>query len=93
MLRSGIAWSDFDYLKGVGGLAVPILLIHGDADRLVHVRTSDALAATRPDLVTYLRLEGVGHLRGWNSYQQAYLQALSDFLTGTVGHAAQIKKR
>lgn len=80
-VRSRTRFRDIDYLSDAGALSVPILLFHGDADPIVHVRNSDRLAAARPDLVTYLRLEGVGHLRGWNACREAYERALADFLT------------
>lgn len=84
-LRSGIAWSELDYLGRADELVVPVLLIHGDADRVVHVRTSDRLAAVRPDLVTYVRPGGVGHLRAWNVDHQGYERMLADFVTDTLG--------
>jgi len=83
-LRSGISWSDLDYLRRAEGLTAPILLIHGDADPVVPIRGSDRLAAARPDLVTYLRLEDVGHVRGWNVDQQAYEESLAAFLKNIV---------
>ncbi len=79
-VRYGLAWSDFDYLGRSAELAVPILLIHGDADQTVHVRTSDALAAARSDLVSYIRLSGVGHVRGWNADPAGYERAVAGFL-------------
>jgi hypothetical protein len=50
--RFGIDWKALDYVATADRLHVPILLFHGDADRTVPIRTSDALAAARPDIVT-----------------------------------------
>ena len=61
-------------------LRVPILLIHGDADRTVPVGPSDRLAAARPDLVSYRRLPGVPHAAAWNSDPARYGAWVVEFL-------------
>ncbi len=74
---------DFDalnYLKRADELALPILLFHGDADPTVPVSTSDALSEARPDIVTYVRAAGVGHVRSWNAGPAAYEAKVRDFL-------------
>ena len=53
-------FTDFDYLKSLPGLKPPILLFHGDADKTIPVELSDAVAAARPDIVTYVRVPGAG---------------------------------
>ena len=79
-LRFEFSWEDRNYLRRAAELRVPILLFHGDADRLVHVRTSEALAKARPDLVTYVRVSGATHVRSWNMNPTAYERTLADFL-------------
>ena len=44
------------------------------------VATSEALAAARPDLVTYVRVAGAQHVRGWNLAPQRYEEAVRAFL-------------
>lgn len=61
-------------------LAVPVLLLHGSADRVVPVATSDALATARPDLVTYERFDAAGHVTSWNADPAPYDAALATFL-------------
>jgi len=78
--RTGMALHELNYLARADELFVPILLIHGDADDVVHIRKSDRLAADRPDLVTYRRLDGVGHVRAWNVDPSGFDQAIADFL-------------
>lgn len=72
---------DFGAMKSdPAALDVPTLLIHGDADDIVPVELSDALAAARPDVVTYLRVPGAGHVRAWNVAPDHVELALGTFL-------------
>lgn len=82
--RFGIDWDALDYLESAPRLFVPILLFHGDDDPKVPVSTSDRLAEARPDLVTYHRTAGAGHVRSWNADPQAYQVAVREFL-GSLG--------
>ena len=82
--RFDVDWNALDYSQRTDELAVPILLFHGDDDDTVPVETSDALASSRPDLVTYVRVAGTGHVNSWNADRIAYEQAVDDFLRGLV---------
>ncbi len=81
-LRFDIDWNDLNYLSRADELSASILLFHGDADETVPVGTSDALAEARPDIVTYIRVEGTDHVRSWNTSPAAYESALREFLAG-----------
>ena len=78
--RFDIDWGKLDYLKRVDELHTPILLFHGDDDDTVPVESSDFLAETRPDIVTYVRVPDAGHVRSWNTDRAAYEAAVADFL-------------
>lgn len=82
--RFDVDWGELNYLKRADELAVPILLFHGDDDPTVPVTTSDALAEARPDIVTYVRSEGVGHVRSWNADPSAYEASVRGFLERLV---------
>jgi pimeloyl-ACP methyl ester carboxylesterase len=47
--------------RAMAGVRVPVLLVHGDQDRLVPVGAARQAAAEHPDW-TYLELPGVGHV-------------------------------
>ena len=79
-LRFDINWSNRDYLGQTDELTAPILLFHGDADQRVSIETSDALAEARPDIVTYVRVDGATHVRSWNMDPEAYEDAVRTFL-------------
>jgi len=76
--RVGIDFGDLR--SDPAALDLPTLLIHGDADPIVPVELSDALAAARPDVVTYLRVPGAGHVRAWNTAVDHVELSLGAFL-------------
>jgi len=78
--RFSVNWRALNYLKHADRLSSPILLFHGDADTTVPIRTSDALAKARPDLVTYVRVEGAYHVCAWNKAPDSYEAAVRDIL-------------
>jgi hypothetical protein len=80
-LRFGIDWGRIDQVRRAEEFEVPILLFHGDADEQVPVETSDAFAASLPDLVTYERVAGGTAGASWNAGPDRYADALTAFLT------------
>jgi alpha-beta hydrolase superfamily lysophospholipase len=83
--RYDVDWKGLDYLAGAKNLAAPILLIHGTADTDVPPQTSAELASLRPDLVTYVPVEGARHMESWNVDLDAYETQVTDFLAGIGG--------
>lgn len=79
-LRFGIDWDALDYVSRADELDSPVLVFHGDEDRLIHRRSSERFAAARPDLVTYELFQGAGHVRSWNDDRARYEAAVVDFL-------------
>ena len=78
--RYGVDWDAVDYRDAAAALTIPVLLFHGDADDRAPVTTSDALAKSRPDIVTYIRVPGAMHVRSWNADPAAYGAAVRRFL-------------
>lgn len=83
--RNGVDWTKTDYLSDAAALTTPVLLFHGDADRVVPTATSDEFAQARPDLVTFRRLAGVDHVQGWNADRESYTVQVREFLRRTLG--------
>lgn len=81
-VRAGIDLSELDQIEHADRLSVPVLLVHGTGDETVPVSSSDEFAEERPDLVTYLRLDGAEHVQGWNSHRGLYEDSVTTFLTG-----------
>ena len=44
------------------------------------METSDAFAEARPDLVTYQRIHGAGHVESWNLDPEGYRETVERFL-------------
>lgn len=84
-MRYDVDWDAVDYLRRADDLRAPVLLFHGDADRTVPVATSDGLARRRPDLVTYVRVPGAGHVQAWDTDPQAYEAAVARFVARLTG--------
>jgi len=81
-------WDDFDYWQALRSLSVPVLLFHGDADRTIPVELSDSVAATRPDIVQYVRVAGCDHVRAWNADPAAYAETVREFVRTHAGRRA-----
>lgn len=86
---SGQDFDAVDQLRAAPALEHPILLFHGTADRTVSVAQSDALAAARPDLVEYHRIDGAGHIRGWNLDPEKYEGALREFVARVLSSPSE----
>jgi pimeloyl-ACP methyl ester carboxylesterase len=78
--RFGVDWAALDYLGRADRLHTPILLFQGTADDRVPVALADRLASARPDLITYQRVEGAGHVESWNLDPARYERAALAFL-------------
>lgn len=78
--RRRIDWRGLDHLGDPQRFDLPTLLFHGDADLVVPVALSDAFAEARPDVVTYHRVRGAGHVRSWNTDREGCEAALASFL-------------
>lgn len=74
-------WTDFDYLETARQLDVPVLLFHGDVDQTIPVDLSESIAKMRPDIVTYVRVPGAGHVRAWNIDPRAYIETVKSFVS------------
>lgn len=83
-LRAGFDVGDVEHVEALAELEVPMLLLHGDADDFVPIEATDELAEARQQRgldTTYERIEGAGHVEGWNTDTDRYTTAVVDFLT------------
>lgn len=82
--RAGVDYAQLNQVTHAEDFDVPILLFHGTDDRTVPVSVGDAFAAARPDIVTYRRVHGAGHVEAWNANPQAYARAVGTFLDAAL---------
>jgi uncharacterized protein len=69
-----------DWVTRADELAHPVLLFHSDDDLFVPSGPSRKFAEARPDLVTFLAVEGAGHCREWNVDPNRWDSAVARFL-------------
>jgi uncharacterized protein len=64
---------------------MPILLFHGTDDHTVPISSSAAFARALPELVTYHRVAGAGHVESWNVGPARYERRVRTFLARVLG--------
>ncbi len=74
-----------DWVRRAQELSVPVLLIHSDDDDVVPVGPSKALAAARPDLVTFVPWTQARHTKEWNTDPDRWDGEVSAFLERVLG--------
>lgn len=81
---SAIDLARLDFVNRADELTVPILLLHSDDDGYVPVTASRALAAARPDIVTFEAFSTAAHTRLWNYDRVRWNSAISSWLASAV---------
>jgi uncharacterized protein len=69
-----------DWVSRAAELTHPVLLIHSKDDEFVPAGPSQAFADARPDLVTYVPMDGALHCKEWNADPEAWDNAVARFL-------------
>ena len=78
--RIDVDWDDLNALRHPEDLQLPILLFHGEDDKVVPISISEDLAAELPRWVTYYSAPAAGHVEAWNVAPRLYERRLSLFL-------------
>jgi pimeloyl-ACP methyl ester carboxylesterase len=79
-MRFGVEWNVLDQVRRADEFAVPILVLHGEADEIAPVGGSRAFADALPGLVTLEMFEDAGHFESWNVDPDRYEEAVRAFL-------------
>jgi alpha-beta hydrolase superfamily lysophospholipase len=69
-----------DWVSQASRLSLPMLLLHSQDDEFVPFGPSRALAAARPDLVTFVPSRGARHTKEWNVDPDGWDAAVARFL-------------
>lgn len=75
-----IGLPQLDFVGRADDLTTPILLMHSDDDGYVPAYASRALAARRPDIVTFVRFTRARHTKLWNFDARKWTRAISGWL-------------
>ena len=80
--RFGLDWEAMDYLSAVDHVAVPVLVLHGDADSLITVESNRHVyaALTERGNATIEIMPGAQHLGVWNRDRAGFERHVSLFL-------------
>ena len=79
-IRTDVDWDSLDALRHPEDFHLPILLFHGDDDRVVPIETSEEFAKELPRWVTYYAVPKAGHTQSWNVDPGLYDRRLRRFL-------------
>ncbi len=79
-VRYDIDWGSLDYLVDPALFSMPTLVLHGDHDLTVPIRTSRMLAMAAPGTVTLVECPGVDHLECWNQDPETITARVVSFL-------------
>lgn len=71
----------FDSLEKVRSLSIPVLFLHGTADKIVDSQMSQQLFDAAPEPKTLFYIPGAKHLRLYKPGKHSYLEAIKDFVT------------
>jgi hypothetical protein len=77
-------WDSLDAAAHPEDFHLPILLFHGEDDKVIPIATSEAFAEELPDWVTYYATPKAGHTQSWNVNPRLYERRLTRFLKTEV---------
>jgi alpha-beta hydrolase superfamily lysophospholipase len=84
-IRYDVSWSALDYIDRADEFTTPMLAFHGLEDDKVPTTISEELYEARPDLVTYVPVDGAEHVMSWNLDPAGYEAAVDQFLARYFG--------
>jgi dipeptidyl aminopeptidase/acylaminoacyl peptidase len=79
-LAEPLDFDRLDFVRRAAELDRPILLLHSDDDGFVPATASRALAAARPDIVTFVPFEVARHTKLWNYDRTRWEDSIRDWL-------------
>lgn len=79
-VRGGPDFANLEHVDALAELDLPLLVFHGREDTTVPFEPSAELADADPEQVTFVPYDGE-HVRGWNIDRDAYVEAVTDFLS------------
>jgi pimeloyl-ACP methyl ester carboxylesterase len=79
-VRTDVDWDSLDALDHPEDFHLPILLFHGEQDKVVPIATSEKFADELPRWVTFYPTAKAGHTQNWNVDPSVYELRLGRFL-------------
>lgn len=78
-------WDSLDAVSHPEDFHLPVLLFHGEEDKVVPISTSEEFAAELSRFVTFYPVPKAGHTQSWNVDPRLYDRRLGRFLEETKG--------
>jgi hypothetical protein len=79
-VRTDIDWDSLDALQHREDFHLPVLIFHGEEDKVVPIETSEEFADELPDWATFYAVPEAGHTQSWNVDPALYERRLDAFL-------------
>jgi uncharacterized protein len=79
-IRTDVDWDSLDALDHPNDFHLPVLLFHGEEDKVVPIATSEDFAEELPRWVTFYPTARAGHTQSWNVDPGVYERRLERFL-------------
>jgi len=79
-IRFGIDWEALNFSAKADDIDVPVLLIHGEEDKIVPIETSLLFASANPEMISMITFENAGHVAAWNWHPSKYRGLVQEFV-------------
>jgi uncharacterized protein len=83
-LRTDVDWDSLNALQHPQDFRFPLLIFHGDEDKVVPIETSEEFAAELPGWATFYAVPEAGHTQSWNVNPALYERRLDAFLGSAI---------
>lgn len=81
-----IRWEEMPGHLQYGLPSIPMLVLHGKADRTVPIDLSQGLAAQHPERISLVEFESANHTLEWNANRHLWEESVGDWLLSIRGN-------
>lgn len=78
-VRTDVDWDSLNALVHPDDFHLPVLIFHGEEDKVVPIETSEEFAEELPDWATFYAVPRAGHTQSWNVDPTRYERRLNVF--------------
>jgi uncharacterized protein len=82
--RTDVDWDSLNALEHPEDFHLPILIFHGEEDKVIPIETSEEFTEELPDSTTFYAVPQAGHTQSWNVNPALYERRLEAFFGSTM---------